>query len=209
MAKNPAKKETQSQQAAAPGAASTGAAARPAPWLEAKRRVIRFVLVFSALMIAFYALWVAPFVRNDLFPHYLHWNAAAGAALIRLFGHPVQVRGQFIDSLESTHFSLEVGRGCDAIQPTVLFLAAMVALPSTRRAKVLGGLAGTGILLLLNLVRIVTLFFVGLEMPDLFHMMHVDVWQTFFIFIAVLLWMIWALWAMRVPVGRADGPRTP
>jgi heme/copper-type cytochrome/quinol oxidase subunit 2 len=28
-------------------------------------------------------------------------------------------------------------------------------------------------------------------------MMHVEVWQALFIFLAVLLWLVWAAWAER------------
>lgn len=174
--------------------------ARAASKLEAKRLVIRFLAVFSGIMVAFYAVWFLPIVREGFFQHFLGWNAQAGAAVIRLFGEEAVARGQVV---ASPRFSLEVGRGCDAIQPTMLFLAAMIALPAPLRAKIQGGIAGTAILLALNLVRIVTLFYVGLHRPRLFHLMHVDVWQSVFIFIAMLLWMIWALWALRPPAREA------
>ncbi len=179
------------------------AARREAAKLRAKRLVVRFFGVFSAIMVAFYLVWVTPLVKDDLFPHYLNANAEASAALLRLFGADVRTDGQII---RSSVFTMEVARGCDGLQPIMLFLAAMIALPSSRKAKVQGGLAGTAILLALNLLRIVSLYFIGVHYPDFFHMMHVDVWQTIFIFIALFLWALWALWALRIPEKGSDGP---
>lgn len=170
-----------------------GASAAPAP-SGARRLVLRFLAVFAAIMAAFYVVWVLPVVRDDLFPHYLHWNAAAAAFVLRLLGHAAESSGAF---LRSPEFSLEVGRGCDAVQPVMLFLAALIAMPAPRRAKVRGALAGVALLVSLNLVRIVSLFLIGLYREDLFHLMHVDVWQSVFIFVALLLWLLWALWALK------------
>lgn len=175
----------------------------PAPAGGARRLVLRFLGVFAAIMAAFYVVWVLPVVRDDLFPHYLHANAAAAAFVLRLLGHAAEAPGQF---LRTPEFSLEVGRGCDAVQPTMLFLAALIALPAPRGKKIQGAIAGVALLLGLNLVRIVSLFYVGLYREDLFHLMHVDVWQSVFIFVALLLWLLWALWALK-PV--PPGPPSP
>jgi exosortase H (IPTLxxWG-CTERM-specific) len=181
-----------------PGSPSSAAPA------GARRLVLRFLGVFTAIMAAFYVVWVLPPVREDLFPHYLHWNAAASAFVLRLLGHAAQASGEF---LRTPEFSLQVGRGCDAVQPTMLFLAALIALPAARRRKVQGALAGTALLLGLNLIRIVSLFLIGLYRPNLFHLMHVDVWQSVFIFVALLLWLLWALWAFR-PAASAPAAST-
>ena len=50
---------------------------------------------------------------------------------------------------------------------------------------------------MLNLFRIVSLFFVGAYFPKVFHMVHVDGWQALFILITLFLWIAWARWALR------------
>jgi exosortase/archaeosortase family protein len=56
------------------------------------------------------------------------------------------------------------------------------------------------LLLILNLVRIVSLFLIGVYSPRIFALTHIDVWQALFIFLAVLLWILWLLWATRSQV---------
>ena len=63
---------------------------------------------------------------------------------------------------------------------------------------------GLGIptLVLCNLVRIVSLIFIGHWFPRVFHTAHLLVWQSLIVFLTVMLWVLWAL----VVVGR-DEPR--
>ena len=60
------------------------------------------------------------------------------------------------------------------------------------------------ILLLINLVRLVSLFFIGVYWPKALDVMHEDVWQAAFIVLAIVLWAIWVQWATRPGTGRAD-----
>jgi exosortase/archaeosortase family protein len=65
------------------------------------------------------------------------------------------------------------------------------------RFKLPAVVIGPLVLLVTNLVRIVSLYFVQIHAPSLFELLHVEVWQVAFIFLAVLLWVAWARWALR------------
>ena len=52
-------------------------------------------------------------------------------------------------------------------------------------------------MLAINLVRIVSLFYIRIHFPAAFEIMHVEVWQALFIFLALLCWIVWAVWAKR------------
>ena len=53
------------------------------------------------------------------------------------------------------------------------------------------------ILAVVNLVRIVSLFLVGVYFPKAFDWMHVEVWSAIFILLAIVLWTLWIQWAMK------------
>jgi exosortase/archaeosortase family protein len=55
---------------------------------------------------------------------------------------------------------------------------------------------GPLVLLVTNLARIVSLYFVQIHWPSAFELLHVEVWQAAFIFLAVVLWIVWARWAL-------------
>ncbi len=126
------------------------------------------------------------------------WSAEASAGLLRWIGYrEVTVRGA---SLTSPRVHLQIDRGCDGIEPTALFLALILAFPAPFRRKLPALVLGIPLLVGLNLARVASLYLVGVYYPRLFHVMHVDVWQAIFIFLAILFWVIWALWATKPKV---------
>ncbi len=159
-------------------------------WSE-RRPVLLFLVVFAALMGLFYALAMfTPFYERH-FPYYLGLNARLSGYVLKLLGHDITVTGS---SISSPAFSIIVKRGCDAIEPTALFACAVLAFPAPFHKKIVGVAAGTLLLAILNLVRIITLFLAGLYLPSVFELMHIDVWQGLFIFLAIVFWVFWLLW---------------
>jgi exosortase/archaeosortase family protein len=165
--------------------------------------VFTFLALFAVFMglLAAFAL-LTPFC-DRYFPHYLALSARLSGHILNFFSQDVTVRDA---SILSPAFSITVKRGCDAIEPTALFICAILAFPSPVSRKIAGIVAGTLFLAILNILRIVTLFMVGAYLPRAFNMMHFDVWQGLFIFLAILLWMVWLLWTARKPVLRQKPP---
>ena len=170
-------------------------------WIQGKRPILRFVLVFAILVIPFNIYYYASFAKSDAFDAYLSLNARASAAIVRVFGTEATAQGQSLFSPKGA--ALSIAQGCDAIQPAALFFSAVAASPVLLRRKLPGLLIGTGLLLVLNLVRIITLFYTQIHIPDLFEFMHIEFWQALFIFLALLFWVIWASWAKRVTMSDA------
>ena len=168
-------------------------------WYRAKNPVLMFVLVFVVLMGIYYGATLSPFFHQTFFPGYLRWNARVSNVFLNWLGQATTVAGS---SIFSSHFSIDVRRGCDAIEPSVLFVSAVLAFPSPFLRKIPGILIGTVVLLAINLVRIVTLFLTGVFYPKAFHAMHADVWQILFILLAVIFWALWIRWAMT---GKGEG----
>jgi exosortase/archaeosortase family protein len=156
------------------------------------RPVVWFVAAFVLCVAAFYALTTRPLFTESFFPAYLRINAWLSAAILRAFDPAVRAHEA---AIVSPHFSVSIVRGCDAIEPSALFVAAVVALPAPAAAKLAGAVLGTAALLVLNLARIVSLFLVGARWPAVFETVHADVWQALFIVVAITLWIGWALWA--------------
>ena len=84
---------------------------------------------------------------------------------------------------------------------SAFFIFAVLAwpIPVTRARRATGLIVGSLLLLLLNLVRIMSLYYTGIYFPGAFEIMHIDVWQPAFIVLAVLIWVFWLQWASRIP----------
>ncbi len=161
-------------------------------WFCEMRPVLRFVAIVVVIMILYYGAMATSVVRTDLFPAYLRVNAEVSASVIRFLGRDAVARNV---AITSPAFSLSIAKGCDAIQPSVLMGAGVVALQVPLLVKIPGLLVGACALLTINLVRIVSLFYIGIHFPSIFHVMHVDVWQVAFVLLAIAFWAIWAVWA--------------
>jgi len=156
--------------------------------------------LFALFNILFYG-WIAESVP---FNKYLALNARASIPLIRFFGADASAEGT---SVRSSRFGLEIKHGCDALQPTAFFMLAILAspVPIPIARRLLPILAGTSILLLLNLVRILTLFYAGIKIPTWFETLHQDIWQALFIFLPLVFWIGWVLRVTRPPTRVAHG----
>jgi exosortase/archaeosortase family protein len=55
----------------------------------------------------------------------------------------------------------------------------------------IGWLLGLVVLTVVNLVRIMSLFWIGAAYPRYFDVAHLLVWQTAMILLAIVLWLFW------------------
>lgn len=174
------------------------------PWVGRSRPVLRAVITFTVLMGLFYGFVHTPAVQDDPFMGYLSALAALTGQILALLGYEMTVVG---NTIASDAFAMEIVRGCDAVEPTAAFIAAVLASPVVFWMKIPGLLLGAAALMLINMVRIISLFFIGIHIPGVFDMMHEELWQATFIVLAIVLWAVWVQWATRGRMGgiRASG----
>ena len=117
------------------------------------------------------------------------WTAASTSAGLNLFGVSTRVDGTV---LSSGAFAVDIVAECTAVGPLLVFMGAVLAYPSTLRAKWFGWLLGLVILSTINLGRIMSLFWIGSAFPEYLSVAHLLVWQTAIIVLAIALWLLWA-----------------
>lgn len=97
------------------------------------------------------------------------------AELIRWFGMPVAINGTVVSHPDG--FGYRVGYLCTGIRPAVILVLAIAALPTSlhrRGGAILLGLAGITVL---NLCRLLHLYWTGVEQTEQFAFMHQVVWN--------------------------------
>ena len=163
-------------------------------WFRGKNPVLRFAVLFGLLVGLLYAaLGYCPFGLAAL-THYLGFIARAASCVCNWFGQHTSAAG---GTVLSSGFGLKVDLGCEATEPWILFVAAVLAFPVSFRRKIPGVVLGTLALLAVNLARIVSLFLVGVYFPNAFQWIHLEVWQIMFTLLAIVLWAVWIQWAMN------------
>ncbi len=176
----------------------------PPTWLEMHGRDLKFLVAFAALMAFYYAATTTAPVNDHFFPWYLQRTASVAGSIVNGLGFEgLEVRDKTLYCKRGT---ITVERGCDAVAPTVLFLSAVIASPAPWLDKLVGLFAGTFILMIVNIVRIITLFWTRVFWTKAFDVMHLDIWQFLFILLAILLWALWASASTKRTKRRADVP---
>ena len=178
-----------------PGASSSGplAMSRWSLWYANTGPIWRFGLKFGGLMALYYVVVLTPFCDGLLYA-YLGVNAWLANGILNWLGQDSRVSEI---TIRSARFAITVRRGCDAIEPSWFFCAALLSFPAPLARKVIGIVAGAVMLQVLNLVRIVSLYFIGIHYPKFFSPAHVEIWPVVFILVALLLWLGWINWSRR------------
>lgn len=174
--------------------------------MERTRRVwenpaYRFVLVF-ALLLGFEAV-VYPIVTKRWFfliEALTRWTAWLVFDVLRWLGDDASLEGNLV-SLGG--FSVRIIEECTGVFEVIIFLAAVLAFPTTPRKKAIGIGMGIPLLYVFNVARILVLLGVGHRWPGLFEFMHVYFWQGTLI---LMITSVWLLWIFEVVRDEKSGP---
>ena len=162
-------------------------------WQE-KSPVFKFIAGFAAVIIAFYILYYSTWFEVNLKAPILAVQAMAGGALLNMFGYSVSVANEVISGSGAT---VKIAGGCDGLEATALFLAAILVFPLPFKFKWPGLLVGFIVLSLLNVFRIAGLFLTQKYWPEAFDFMHIQGGLYLYSIITILLMLIWADWALK------------
>lgn len=164
-----------------------------------RRRSLAFLARFLGLLLLFYAIVAWRPINDRAIVPFTAAIARAGGRVLNRLGERVTVEGTRI---VSAGFSVNIENGCNGVETALLFAAAVLAFPapwSWRAAGLAGGLAA---IQLVNLVRVVSLFWIGAHRRELFTTSHTVLWQSAVVLFGVLLFLSWA--SRRKP---AQAPR--
>jgi exosortase H (IPTLxxWG-CTERM-specific) len=153
-----------------------------------KYPVVVFIGLFAFQIILFYLFYFNPRVQVNILTPLINLYADISSHILNLAGQKTSVSG---DLIYSTRFSVAIKNGCDAVEPMALFVAGIIAYPSSIRKKLVGIFPGIITIFILNIIRVVALFLTGVYKQSLFELMHVEIWQMIFIMIAVGMWLLW------------------
>lgn len=154
--------------------------------------------IFLATMVVGGSLLLSASAQADVLTGWTVLLTKASAAALNLLGFSVQGDGQTLSTTAGS-FTVLVGNGCNGAWAHLIFLASVLAYPATWKEKLLGLAVGQPVLAVLNVVRVVSLFLIGVYAPTIFRAAHVYVWQFLIIGFAMLILFVWADQFVRRP----------
>jgi exosortase H (IPTLxxWG-CTERM-specific) len=158
-------------------------------FFTANQKVLRFLFLFAAIFgVCYFIFGIAQGVRNGIIQPYTTLLARLVVITINVFGAGATASGAVV---QSPRFTLNIAMGCDGVEATCLFLAGVLAFPTTWRARLVGLAAGLPLIQLINVVRLVGLYYAGIFLPSIVEEVHVYVAQTIVILLSTAILFYW------------------
>ena len=148
-----------------------------------------FLVLFPVWLLAGFGLLFAPISRPAI-DRGTAWLVALSALVVRLLGGHAAAQSDILRN-PATGFSIRVLDTCNASNVTVLLWAAILAFPAPWRDKAKGLVAGTAAIHALNLLRIVSLFYLGQVSQKWFEIAHLYVWESLIVLFTLVVFWVW------------------
>lgn len=150
----------------------------------------RFFIVFVVILVSLFAAELTQPVQKTIVLPWTEALAKISAALITLFDANVIAFGKIIQST-TNGFAVSIEAGCNGIEAAIVLIAAMLSFPAPWKHRVIGILAGLLAVQLLNIVRVISLFYLGQWNMDVFNWAHLYLWQALIMLDVLIVWLIW------------------
>ena len=169
--------------------------------------MLRFFLLFVAILAALFVAELTPPVQAALVVPWTEGLARMSAATVTLFDASAVAYGKVLAN-PASGFAVSIEAGCNGVEAALILIAAMVAFRAPWRSKLVGVACGLVAIQALNLVRVVSLFYVGQWSPRAFEWAHLYLWQALIMIDVLVVWLVWLRWiAPRMPeAARAPEP---
>ncbi len=152
----------------------------------------RFLIGFVLLLLGLTFLASYDPVYDTLIEPWNGWLAAASFWFMQWFDAAVALSGNVIYPLHgSSAGGVAVESECNGVEAIIILVAAMLAFPGPLWAKAVGVLMGASLVQGLNLLRIVSLFYLLQWNRDWFEWFHMYLWPTLIILDALVVFFLW------------------
>ena len=169
------------------------------------RPVLRFYIIFVVLLVALFTVEIMTPVQRAVILPFTAVIADVCAFLMQAFDADVIAQGKIIRSAK-TGFAISIEPGCNGVEALIILFAAIFAFPAPWRYKLLGFGIGFVAIQVMNLARIISLYYLGQWNTTAFQWFHLYLWQALIILDALIVWLIWLRY---IPRHRDEPPEVP
>ncbi len=160
---------------------------------EKKSKMIQFVLIFGLLTISYYTLSSLGYL-NSLANYFAKSEVKICGPFLKYFYNDLIYADNYIMLQD---FRVNINFGCDGTEPIFIFIFAVLAFPSKIIKKLPALLFGSIIIFIANLIRISSLFYIGLRHHNYMDTFHNDIFPFAIILIEFGIWIYWINWINR------------
>jgi len=152
--------------------------------------MLRFFIIFSILLVGLFTVEILQPAEKFVIIPFTSMVADISVWIVQAFDDNVIATGNVIRDKVSG-FGVRIERGCNGLEAVIILFAAIFAFPAPFKNKLIGFVAGFFAIQLLNLVRIISLYYLGQWNYTAFEWFHLYLWQALIILDALVVWLIW------------------
>ena len=152
--------------------------------------MIRFFILFTVLLVGLFTLEILQPAEKYVILPFTSMVADVSVWFIQVFDDNVAATSNIIRD-KTTGFGVRIERGCNGVEAMIILFAAIFAFPAPLKSKIIGFVIGFFAIQGLNLVRIISLFYLGQWNQVAFEWFHLYLWQALIILDALVVWLIW------------------
>jgi len=152
--------------------------------------MLRFFVIFSILLIGLFALEILQPAEKYVILPFTSMIADISVWIVQVFDDNVIASGNVIRN-EVSGFGVRIERGCNGIEAVIILFAAIFAFPAPIKNKLMGFAVGFFVIQILNLLRIISLFYLGQWNYSAFEWAHLYLWQALIVLDSLVVWLIW------------------
>ena len=156
----------------------------------------RYLLMFLGLMVVLFGFQLSPWGQQYVVLPFTGLIAQMSAWLLQLWDPQVLARGKIIWNTDS-QFAVSIDAGCNGVEAGIILISAILAFPAPWKAKLIGILIGNLPVQALNLLRIISLFYLGQWDKKLFDWAHLYVWQALIMLDVLVVFLVWLRWLFK------------
>ena len=152
--------------------------------------MVRFLVLFLVIQALLFGAQLTPWGQEYFVIPWTNGLAHFCAQLVAFFDETAVATGKILRST-ANGFAVSIEAGCNGVEATLVLIAAILAFPSTWRQKLWG--LGLGFVAVqgLNVVRIISLFYLGQWNMTAFEWAHLYIWQALIMLDVLIVWLIW------------------
>ena len=163
--------------------------------------VLRFISLFLGLLLVLFTIELLRPVHYGIVLPWTALLASISAWVVGVFDPEVISYGKVLQhSVSGIGVSIEPG--CNGIEACIILTAAVLAYPSDWKMKLAGVVLGFVAIQAVNVLRVITLFYLAAWDREVFEFAHLYLWQALIMLDVVVVWLIWVRQVARREAGR-------
>lgn len=156
----------------------------------------RFFLIFIVLLVSLFTLELTHVAQANVVLPWTALLAKLSAWLVRAFDPDVIAYGKVLQDA-ATGIGVSIEPGCNGIEACIILTAAVMAYPAPWRQKLVGVAAGFLAIQAVNVLRVISLFYLAIWHRPAFDFAHLYLWQALIMLDVVVVWLVWIRWVAR------------